>query len=54
MTRSVRSACFALATLLLAPHAVAGSRAPNSVIVFTDDQGYADVGCFGAAVDLFR
>lgn len=27
---------------------VHAARKPNFVIVFTDDQGYADVGCFGA------
>src|SRR5512140_2282085 len=26
----------------------AGTRPPNFVIIFTDDQGYADVGVFGA------
>ncbi|MBX7254743.1 MAG: sulfatase [Candidatus Hydrogenedentes bacterium] len=28
--------------------ASASERPPNFVIIFTDDQGYADVGCFGA------
>ena len=35
------------AALLLSPSALA-ERPPNFVVIFTDDQGYADVGCFGA------
>ena len=36
-------------TLAIGPVAVAdGGRPPNVVIVFADDQGYADVGVFGA------
>ena len=40
------------ALLLLCVICVRASTAapppPNVVIIFTDDQGYADVGCFGA------
>ncbi|MEM1069561.1 MAG: sulfatase [Planctomycetota bacterium] len=47
-----RAFCNALFTLLLiiptAPHCLADEAKPNFVIVFTDDQGYEDVGCFGS------
>lgn len=33
---------------VLTPNAVATSRSPNIVVILTDDQGYADVGKFGA------
>ena len=38
------------AVFALAPGgaALAADRPPNIVIIFTDDQGYGDVGCFGA------
>jgi arylsulfatase A len=32
----------------LLPRAPAAERLPNFVIVFTDDQGYQDLGCFGS------
>ena len=44
-----------LAALLLAgfnglcvPHSAAEVTKPNLIIIFTDDQGYADLSCFGA------
>src|SRR4051812_11399968 len=44
-----RFGTFALVASLLATAPLhAASRPPNVVIIFTDDQGYADVGCFGA------
>ncbi|HWB00874.1 MAG TPA: sulfatase [Pirellulales bacterium] len=35
-------------TLCCACAAMAWAAPPNIIVVFTDDQGYADVGCFGA------
>jgi len=40
--------CFVVFSSLVSSSASAADRLPNVVIVFTDDQGYADVGCFGA------
>lgn len=41
-----RSFAFLFAIALLVQHAAASK--PNFVVVFSDDQGYADVGCFGS------
>ncbi|MCK4563676.1 MAG: sulfatase-like hydrolase/transferase, partial [Verrucomicrobia bacterium] len=27
---------------------ITGKRPPNFIVIFTDDQGYQDVGCFGS------
>ncbi len=37
-----------LATFLAARHAMAAEAKPNLVFIFVDDQGYYDLGCYGA------
>ena len=38
----------ALERIGLGSEATAGQRLPNFVVIFTDDQGYQDLGCFGS------
>ncbi len=40
---------FLLASLVISPASAAEKRPPNIVIIFTDDLGYQDAGCFGAS-----
>jgi len=37
-----------LYALLISDSAIALARLPNFIIIFTDDQGYQDLGCFGS------
>jgi arylsulfatase A-like enzyme len=48
--RTVKTGCLAVALLLASAFGFAATlpERPNFVIIFTDDQGYQDVGCFGS------
>ena len=49
---TIRSWSFALLTILLSslalPSALAADKQPNVLFIFIDDQGYYDLGCYGA------
>lgn len=40
--------CVAVLSIAVIPHSHAADGRPNFVIIFTDDQGYEDIGCFGS------
>ncbi|MBN1589171.1 MAG: sulfatase-like hydrolase/transferase [Pirellulales bacterium] len=49
-SHATRRLVFVVVTLLigfLTPHAFAAEK-PNFVVIFTDDQGYGDLGCYGS------
>lgn len=44
----VKISSYILALLFLAANGQAADRLPNIVLIFTDDQGFTDVGVFGS------
>ena len=44
----MKTSLLSLVVVLISAIPAVASDTPNVVIIFTDDQGYGDVGCFGA------
>ena len=44
MNRLLRLACI----LAISLSAIQAAERPNFIIIFSDDQGYQDLGCFGS------
>lgn len=47
-SRSIRFLCCSWVVVAIAATLAASDHRPNFVVIFTDDQGYQDVGCFGS------
>ena len=48
MKNKTKPVMLALASILLFGIAEASNDSPNIIVIFNDDQGYQDLGCFGS------
>ena len=48
ISRKILQTCFCVILAHANLHAAPESSKPNIIVILTDDQGYGDLGCFGA------